>query len=97
MFAGVKRNSLSLNEIIELYKGFKLHKPIDIRFYKSFNDLNISIKSTNISIQKSDRKLLVDNIYLPPHIFNGKLMNPYNIGGFKFNYLKNKIFKYYNK
>ena len=90
IFAGVKRNSLNFNEIIDLYKGFKIHKTIDNRFYKSFNDLNISIKSANISIQKSDRKLLVDNNYLPPHIINGKLVNPYNVGGNKFNYLKNK-------
>jgi len=54
-----------------LYEGYRLHRPIDNRFYKSFNNLNISIKSTNISIQKSDRKLLVDNTYLPPHIVNG--------------------------
>jgi len=95
VFAGVKRNSLSFNEIIDLFKGFKLHKSIDNRFYKSFNDLNISIKSANISIQKSDRKLLVDNVYIPPHIINGRIINPYSIGGNKFNYLKNKIFKYY--
>jgi hypothetical protein len=65
VFAGVKRNSLSFNEIIVLYQGFKLHKSVDSRFYKSFNNLNISIKSANISIQKSDSKLLVDNNYLP--------------------------------
>jgi hypothetical protein len=91
VFAGVKRNSLTFNEIIDLYKGFKLHKSIDNRFYKSLNDLNISIKSSNISIQKSNRKILVDNIYLPPHIVNGRFMNPYNIGGNKFNYLKNQL------
>ena len=94
VFAGVKRNSLSFNEIIDLSHGIKLHKTIDNRFYKSFNDLNISIKSANISIQKSDRKQLVDNIYIPLHITNGQLMNPYNMGGWKFNYLRNKIIKY---
>ena len=59
-----------------MYKGFTLHKSIDRRFYRSFTDLNISIKSANISIQKSDRKLLVDNIYLPPQIIDGRLNNP---------------------
>ena len=92
VFAGVKRDSLSFNEIIDLYQGFTLHKTIDNRFYKSFNDLNISVKSANISIIKSDRKLLVDNIYLPPHIENGQLIDPLNIGGRQFNYLKNQIF-----
>ena len=48
MFAGVKRNSLNFNEIIDLYQGIVLHKEIDYRFYKSFNNLNISIKSANI-------------------------------------------------
>lgn len=94
VFAGVKRNSLTFNEIIELYNGATLHKTIDNRFYKSFNSLNISIKSANISISKSDRKLLVDNVYLPHHIINGKIIPPYNVGGNKFNYLKNKILKY---
>jgi DNA polymerase type B, organellar and viral len=77
VFAGVKRNSLSFSELIDLYQGLTLHKSIDNRFYKSFNNLNISIKSANISIVKSDRKLLVDNIYLPPQMNNGVLVNPY--------------------
>jgi DNA polymerase type B, organellar and viral len=94
VFAGVQRNSLSFNEIIDLYKGSTIHKSIDSRFYKSFNSLNISIKSANISIHKSDRKELVDNLYLAPHIVNGKLINLYNIAGSKFNYLKNKILKH---
>jgi hypothetical protein len=91
VFAGVKRDSLIFSEIIDLYEGFKIHKTVDNRFYKSFTDLNISIKSANISIKKSDNKLLVDNIYLPPHIENGQLIEPLNIGGNRFNYLKNKI------
>lgn len=94
VFAGVKRNSLSFNEIIELYQGFKLHKTVDNRFYKSFNNLNISIKPAHISIQKSDNKVLLDNIYVPLHIVNGRLDKSMNIGGQQFNYLKNKIFKY---
>jgi len=81
IFAGVKINSLTFNEIIDLFNGLKLHKTIDNRFYKSFNNLSISIKSANISIQKSDSKLLVDNNYIPLHIINGKLINPYNVGG----------------
>jgi hypothetical protein len=94
VFAGVERNSLTFNEIIELLKGNTLHKTIDNRFYKSFNSLNISIKSANISIQKSDRKLLVDNNYIPLHIENGYIIRPYDVNGYKFKYLKNKILKY---
>jgi len=98
VFAGVTRNSLSFNELMELYQGLTIHKSIDNRFYKSFSDLNISIKSANISILKSDRKQLVDNIYLPPHIINGKLINQYDLNGNKFNYLKlyPHLFYYFN-
>jgi hypothetical protein len=86
VFAGVKRDSLSFHEIIELFEGIKIHKIVDNRFYKSFKNLNISIRSANISINKSDRKELIDNIYLPPHIEKGKLIEPLNVGGRMFNY-----------
>jgi len=95
VFAGVRRNSLSFDEIIELYKDYKLHKHNDNRFYHSFNNLNISIKSVNIFIQKSDSKLLVDNNYIPLHIINGRLNKPFNVGGRQFNYLISKIFKFH--
>jgi hypothetical protein len=94
VFAGVKRDSLTFSEIIELFQGFKLHKTVDNRFYKSFNNLNISIKPAHISIQKSDNKSLVDNVYIPLHIVNGRLDKSLGVGGNQFNYLKNKIFKY---
>jgi hypothetical protein len=40
-------------------------------FYKSFNDLNITIKDANISIKNTNTKQLVNNIYLPPKINQG--------------------------
>ena len=86
VFAGITRNSLTFNEIIELYEGSTIHRDIDSRFYKSFTNLDISIKPANISIHKSDRKELVDNIYLPPHIVNGQLIRPYDVTGSSFNY-----------
>ncbi len=64
VFAGVKRDSLTFDEIIVLYQGFNLHKIVDSRFYKSFNNLNISIKPAHVSIQKYDNKeltILVNN------------------------------------
>lgn len=79
VFAGITRNSITFNEIIDLFKGSTIHRNIDSRFYKSFNNLDISIKSANISIHKSDRKELVNNIYLPPHIINGRLIRPYDV------------------
>jgi len=79
VFAGVNRDYFTFNEIIDLYEGIKIHKTVENRFYKSFTELNISIKSGNISIQKSDSKLLIDNIYLPIHIENGQLIDPLNV------------------
>ena len=58
VIAGVPRNSVPFNEIIELNNGKKLVKEIPIRFYKSFNNLNIKINSTHITIQKSNDKQL---------------------------------------
>ena len=76
----VQRNSFLFSEIIELFKGFKLHKAINNRFYKLFNYLTISIKSVNISIPKSDIKLLIDNIYKPPVNYNGHIIKSMNTG-----------------
>jgi hypothetical protein len=40
----------------------------------------ISIKSVNISIPKSDRKVLIDNIYKPPVNYNGHIIKSMNTG-----------------
>jgi hypothetical protein len=65
VFAGVERDSLTFEEIIKLFKGKKITKQISIRFYKSFNNLNIKISNTHITIQKSYDKELVNNKYIP--------------------------------
>ena len=44
-FAGVTRNSLTWNEISELSNGKTISKTVDKRFFKSFEDLSITIKS----------------------------------------------------
>jgi hypothetical protein len=65
---------LSFDEVIKLFNGEILIKLIPIRFFKSFINLNIKIKSTKITIKKNNHKPLLNNIYLPINIFN--LNNP---------------------
>jgi hypothetical protein len=62
VFAGVKRNSLTFHEIESIFKGETIIREIPTRFFKSFKDLSISIKSTKISIKNSNDKELVNNI-----------------------------------
>ena len=52
VFAGIKRDSLTFKEIESIFNNVVLTKEIPIRFYKSFKDLNIIIKSCKISIKK---------------------------------------------
>lgn len=72
VWAGITRDSLSFQEIENLFKGIKIVKLIPNRFYKSLINLNISIKSINTSIMFNCHKKLVNNNYLPNHIFNAK-------------------------
>lgn len=51
-FAGVTRNSLTLNEIKNLLNGDILIKLIPIRFFKSIINLDVVIKPTKITIKK---------------------------------------------
>jgi len=53
VFAGVSRDSLTFNEIEDIYSNKTIEKKIQNRFYKSLNNLNITIKSTKISIKKN--------------------------------------------
>ena len=67
-FAGVERDSLSFNEIKELFLDKVLHKILPNRFYKSFSNLSIQIKPSSITIRKSNNKVLVNNNYIPLNI-----------------------------
>ena len=68
MFAGVKRDSLKFSEIESIFKGNILEINNDKRFYKSFNNLNITVKSSKIRIQKNPSKKLIGNEYIPLNI-----------------------------
>ena len=89
VFAGVKRDSLTFEEIIKLSKGESLIKKIDMRFYKSFQNLTITISSTHLTISRSLDKALIDNLYFPLHLDS---INLENLGFYK--YLKRKLIKY---
>jgi hypothetical protein len=68
VFAGISRDSLKFSEVEDIFNNKIITKEIPIRFYKSFKDLNINIKSTKVSIMRNDEKILFNNVYLPKYI-----------------------------
>lgn len=68
VFAGVKRDSLTFDQILDLKNNKQITVKNDNRFFKSLNDLNIKIKSTFTNIKQNNDKILVGNEYLPKHI-----------------------------
>lgn len=68
VFAGVSRDSVSFEEIIKLSEGSNITKEIPLRFYKSLQNLSVTIDSTQVTISRSLDKRLVDNNYLPMHL-----------------------------
>jgi hypothetical protein len=71
VFAGVPRNSLSFEEIRNIFEGETITKNISNRFFKSFKNLSITIKDTKISIKNTNDKVLFKNEYKPIVINNG--------------------------
>ena len=65
VFSGVKRNSLTFEEVEQIARGYKLLKISGFRFFKSFKDLIITIKKTPISIEYKPLKKCINNIYYP--------------------------------
>jgi hypothetical protein len=68
VFAGVERDSLSFQEIKDVYEGKVLTKNIPNRFYKSLNRLEIVIRNTHIQIDNKSYKSKVGNKYLPLYV-----------------------------
>lgn len=71
VFSGVPRNSLSFEDIKNISQGKTIIKYIPNKFFKSFIDLNITIKDTKLTIKNTNTKELINNIYLPPKINKG--------------------------
>ena len=89
IFSGVSRNSLTFYEVKSIFLGKTITKIISNRFYKSFNNLSITIKDTKISIKNTSNKQLINNIYYPPKIHKGF----HNVFEILFNKFKNLINK----
>jgi hypothetical protein len=89
VFSGVPRNSLSFQDVKSIYNGKTITKIVPNRFYKSFNDLNITIKDSTITIKNTNDKKLVNNKYLPP-VINSGYNDPFKI---LFNKFRNIIIK----
>lgn len=68
VFAGVKRDSLTMDQIKQLHEGGNVNKTIHSKFFKSFKNLSIKVKDINLTISANREKVLIDNVYLPLHI-----------------------------
>ena len=86
VFSGIKRDSLTFDEIVKLSHGEKITKVIPLRFYRSMQDMSVSIRSSNVTISRTLDKPLINNRYIPLHLKNIESSN----NNF-FNYLKHKI------
>ena len=69
VWAGITRNTITFQEIVDLYNHKKVVKTNPTRFFKSLIKLSISIKSTVSTIEFNTTKKLVDNIYQPISIY----------------------------
>jgi hypothetical protein len=76
VFAGVKRNSLTWRDILNLSKGESINVNNGLRFYKSLNALNISIKESRSVLRINNDKNLINNVYHPVHISSTSPSNP---------------------
>lgn len=95
MFSGIERDSLSLESVINLFKGESLTNNVKTRFYKSFYKLNIIIKNNlKITIKQTSSKKVINGKYVSHHVGNSAILNLLNIKLIK---LKNKLSKYIKK
>ena len=68
MFAGVKRNSLSYDQIIQLLNGGEIKVTNKDRFFRSMTSFNVKIKDSVGIIKQNADKELVNNEYIPKHV-----------------------------
>jgi hypothetical protein len=76
VFAGVKRNSLTFKDVIDLNAGKEILVTNDSRFYKSLNTLSISILPSKSILRRNNDKILLNNVYHPIHIASTVPRNP---------------------
>lgn len=68
-FAGVKKNYLTWNQILQIVQGGTVEVRSYNRFYRNFQALTVKIKNeVDIKIKANPNKVLKGNDYLPPKI-----------------------------
>lgn len=75
VIAGVKRDSVSFSEIIDLYNGKVITKQIPSVFNKNLSTLDIKISNAHVTIDFVTDKQLLNNKYVPQTIYD--LNNPF--------------------
>ena len=68
VWAGVPKNTLSLDDFKLLLSGEVLNREYDNTFFKSMMDMTITIKSRSITLEKNHAKPLVEDMYMPLHV-----------------------------
>ena len=78
VWAGITRNSISFEDIKLLFSGGILKKSIKSRFYRSLQNLSITIKDITQTISYKPHKKLVNNRYIPIKLNVRKQVKVYN-------------------
>lgn len=95
VFAGVERDSLPIDSVVELFKGVTLTNKVKTRFYKSFSKLNIVIKNNlEQTIKQTSSKKILNGKYVSHHVGNSVILNMLNIKYIKFKKKISKFIKY---
>jgi hypothetical protein len=94
VFAGIERDTIPFNDIIKIFNGDTLYRDIPTRYFKSLNNLNISIKPIKLTLKRNYEKKIISNNYLPKEIDD--INQPLNNNKL-FIKLYNKVKKWINK
>jgi hypothetical protein len=73
VFSGIDRDSLTFDEVRNIFNGVVLTKTSKERFVKTFKTLQIKVITINISINFNPFKELLDNVYQPVTVHNGSI------------------------
>ena len=100
VWAGVPKNTLSLDDFKSLLSGSKLVREYDNTFFKSMMDMTITIKSRSITLEINHDKSIVDGKYVPLNVNISSEVKKTKMISKKVNYftkILNKIHKIINK
>ena len=65
VISGVERNTVSFEELKEVFNGKTITRTVESRFFKDLKILSIKINSTQVTIKNTNPKKIVNNEYLP--------------------------------